>query len=226
MELHAGHHLVAQFGGLTFNMDTIYMTWLTMAIVIILAIAATRKRALVPSGVQNAVEMILESLMNQIQPTLGSKWKQAASLIFTYFLFILVANQIGLLPPPGIELTSPTNDLNTTLTLAVISSLVVWALGIYNKGFHYFAHYFKPFKVFIIMNLLEEVFKPLTLAFRLFGNILAGEILLELLNYFTPPFLPIVWILFSMMIGIIQAFIFAILVTSYLRESVGDEETE
>ena len=70
---------------------------------------------------------------------------------------------------------------------------------------------------------MEEVAKPATLAFRLFGNILAGEILLELLYNLVPYAVPLIWLAFSLVIGIIQAFIFAMLVTSYLGMAVAEE---
>ena len=70
---------------------------------------------------------------------------------------------------------------------------------------------------------MEEITKPLTLAFRLFGNILAGEILLEVLYFLVPVAVPMIWLLFSFVIGLIQAFIFTILTTSYLAPSFTEE---
>lgn len=222
MELHAGHHAVAQFMGMSFNMDTLYLTWLTSGIVIIITLLATRARALVPSGIQNVVEAILEGLEGQLKPSLGKHWAEISSLLFTFFLFILVGNEIGLLPSPHI-LASPTNDLNTTMGLALASSISVWIIGLRVKGVGYLKHFFKPFTVFVVINVMEEISKPLTLSFRLFGNILAGEILLEILNSLAPYLVPIIWIAFSLVIGIIQAFVFTILTTSYLSLAIGEE---
>ena len=98
MELHAGHHQVVQWLGLSFNIDTLIATWITMAIVIIISVLATRNRALVPSGVQNVVETILEALEGQLSPTLGKHWPMVSSLLFTFFLFIFIGNELGLLP--------------------------------------------------------------------------------------------------------------------------------
>ena len=220
MELHTGHHLIAQFLGMNVNMDTLYMTWLTAAIVIIITLSATRGRSMVPSGIQNVVEMVVESLLDQFKETLGPKWGQVVSVLLTMFLFILVGNELGLLPSPHI-LTSPTNDLNTTLGLALVSSFMVHFVALRNQGIKkHFSHYFKPFIPFVIINLMEEFTKPLTLAFRLFGNILAGEILMEVLYLLVPVGIPIVWLIFSLVIGLIQAFIFTILTTSYLADSM------
>lgn len=223
MELHTGHHLIAQFLGMNVNMDTLYMTWLTAAIVILITLAATRGRSLVPSGIQNVVEMIVEQLLDQFKETLGPKWEQVVSVLLTMFLFILVGNELGLLPSPHI-LTSPTNDLNTTLGLALVSSFMVHFVALRNQGIkRHFKHYFEPFIPFVLINLMEEFTKPLTLAFRLFGNILAGEILMEVLYMLVPVGVPIVWLIFSLVIGLIQAFIFTILTTSYLADSMKED---
>ena len=223
MELHTGHHLVVQLLGMNVNMDTLYMNWLTAAIVIILTVAATRGHSLVPSGIQNVMEMIIEALLKQFQETLGPKWGQVVSVLLTMFLFILVGNELGLLPSPHI-LASPTNDLNTTLALALVSTFMVHYIALKNMGLKkHLKHYMEPFAPFLIMNILEEFTKPLTLAFRLFGNILAGEILLEVLYDLVPAGVPMIWIAFSLFIGLIQAFIFTILTTSYLKDSMGEE---
>lgn len=223
MELHTGHHLIYQLFGMNVNMDTLYMTWLTAAIVIIITVAATRSRSLVPSGIQNVIEMVIEALLAQFKETLGPKWAQVVSVLLTMFFFILIANEMGLLPSPHI-LASPTNDINTTLALALVSSFMVHFVALRNQGLKkHIKHYFEPFTVFFIMNLLEEFTKPITLAFRLFGNILAGEILMEVLYKLVPVGVPIIWLIFSIFIGLIQAFIFTILTTSYLADSLKED---
>ena len=223
MELHAGHHVVVQLLGLNVNLDTLMMTWLVAALVIIVTVSATRGHSLVPSGLQNAMEMVIESLLDQFRETLGPKYGQVVSVLLTMFLFILFANELGMIPNPEI-LASPTNDLNTTVALALVSSFMVHFMALKNQGFKkHFKSFFKPFAPFVIINLMEEITKPLTLAFRLFGNILAGEILLEVLYFLVPIGIPIIWLVFSLVIGLIQAFIFTILTTSYLAPSFSDD---
>lgn len=222
MELHTGHHLVVQVLGMDVNLDTLMMTWLVAILVILVTVLATRKRSLVPSGMQNALEIVIEALLTQFKETLGPKYGQVVSVLLTMFLFILFSNELGLLPSPHI-LESPTNDLNTTVALALISSFMIHFFALKNQGFKkHFKHFFQPFAPFVIINVLEEFTKPLTLAFRLFGNILAGEILLEVLYFLVPPIVPIIWLIFSLVIGLIQAFIFTILTTSYLAPSFQD----
>jgi F-type H+-transporting ATPase subunit a len=214
-----GGHKLAHFAGLVFNLDTLYMTWLAMAIVLVLAIVATRRLALVPTGWQNALEVIVTGLLEQIEATMGPKGKKLAPLIITLFLFLLTANWLGLIP----GLTSPTSDLNTTLGLALMIVLLVHQQGICNKGlFSHLQHFIQPNIFFLPINIIEETAKPVTLSFRLFGNIMAGEILLIILGMLVPYFIPTLWLVFSVVVGIIQAFIFTMLSMSYLANSLKD----
>lgn len=220
MHLHTGTHVVEQFLGMSVNMDTIYTTWLTALIVFICVLAATRGRSLVPGGWQNVVEMLIEGLCNQFRENLGPKYRQVTSIFLTFFLFIFTANQIGLLPTQHLT-ASPTNDVNTTLGLAIASSLLIHFYFIKNKGVGgWLKHFFEPFPVFAIMNIIEEVARPITLAMRLFGNILAGEILLEILYFLCPWFVPMIWIAFSLFVGAVQAYIFTTLASMYMKESL------
>ncbi len=215
-----GSHQLAHFAGLTFNMDTLIMTWVTMAIVIVLAVAATRRIELRPRGWQNFLEMAVVALMEQVEANMGPKGKAMAPLIITLFLFLAVGNELGLIP----GFSSPTNDINTTLGLALMIVLIVHVLGVKNKGFvRYIKHFFEPYIPFVIINIIEEVAKPITLSFRLFGNILAGEILLLVLGMLVPYVVPTLWLAFSVFVGIVQAFIFTMLSISYLSNSLQDD---
>ncbi len=214
-----GSHPLAHFAGLTFNMDTLIMTWITMAIVIVLAVAATRRIEFRPRGWQNFLEMVVVYLLEQVEANMGPKGQKLVPLIITLFLFLVVGNELGLIP----GFTSPTNDINTTLGLALMIVIIVHVLGIKNKGFiRYIKHFFEPYVPFVVINIIEEVAKPITLAFRLFGNILAGEILLLVLGMLVPYFVPTLWLAFSVFVGIVQAFIFTMLSISYLSNSMQD----
>ena len=212
-----------QFAGLTFNWETLVMTWISMAIVLLIAILATRNLKMVPTGAQNIVEGLIVWLREQTLTSLGPKGEFLCPLIVTLFLFLIVANWLGLVP----TMASPTNDLNTTLGLALLVIVMVHGLGLYMKGGHYIAHFFQPTPVFVIINAIEEVAKPITLAFRLFGNILAGEILIIILLQLMPIWMPIpsvIWLAFSIFIGGVQAFIFTMLSMAYLANAVKSEE--
>jgi F-type H+-transporting ATPase subunit a len=124
---------------------------------------------------------------------------------------------------PG--LTSPTNDLNTTLGLALMIVLLVHQQGISNKGVgKHLKHFIQPNIFFLPINIVEEIAKPVTLSFRLFGNIMAGEILLIILGILVPYFVPTLWLAFSVVVGIIQAFIFTMLTMSYFSNVFTEED--
>jgi F-type H+-transporting ATPase subunit a len=210
---------VAQIAGFSFNMDTLYMTWLAMAVVIVIAILATRSLNVIPKGWQNVLEIIITGLQSQIDATMGERGKLVAPLLISLFMFILTSNWLGMIP----TLSSPTSDLNTTLGLALMIVCMVHVLGLYFKGFSYIKHFFQPFAPFVIINLIEELAKPITLAFRLFGNILAGEILIIILLMLVPIWMPIpsvIWLAFSLFVGGVQAFIFTMLSMAYLASAV------
>ena len=214
-----GAHKLAHFAGMTFHLDTLMMTWLTMAIIILLAVVATRNLKMKPQGWQNFLEMVVDALLEQIDANMGPRGRKLAPLVITLFLFLVVGNELGLIP----GFTSPTSDLNTTLGLALMIVVLVHILGVVNKGpVRYFKHFFEPYVPFVIINIIEEIAKPITLSFRLFGNILAGEILLLILGMLVPYVVPTAWLAFSVFVGIVQAFIFTMLSISYLSNSLAD----
>ena len=212
--------------GLNFNIETLEMTWLVMAIVILIAWLATRNLKMVPTGWQNVLEIAITGLHGQMDGMMGKKNRQLlAPFIVSLFLFLLVSNLIGLVP----TLASPTNDLNTTLGLALLVIVMVHALGLQRRGLEYIGHFFKPTPVFVVINVIEEIAKPITLAFRLFGNILAGEILIIILLRLMPiwmPFPSVGWLAFSIFVGGVQAFIFTMLSMAYLANAVKEDEAE
>jgi F-type H+-transporting ATPase subunit a len=154
------------------------------------------------------MEMIAEGLIDQLEKTAGPKSKVIAPLIITLFLYLIVANWLGLVPG---GFSSPTVDVNTTLGLSIMIALSVHVIGASRKGVSHFGHLFKPHWAFLPINIMEEISKPLTMALRLFGNILAGEILLIILALLVPWFAPVLWLSFSIFVGIVQALIFTVL---------------
>ena len=220
---HIGVRETVKFLGMTFNWETLCMTWLAMAIVILLSCLAVKSLKLVPSGWQNFIEIIVVWLDDQLVAMMGPKHAHSfAPLIFSLFLFLLTSNLLGLIP----FLASPTNDLNTTLGLALFVIALVHFFGLYFKGTHYIAHFFKPVAPFVIINAIEEIAKPITLAFRLFGNILAGEILIIVLLHLIPPWMPVpsvLWLIFSIFISCVHAVIFTMLSMAYLSNAVKDD---
>ena len=216
---HIGVRETVQFMGLTFNWGTLCMTWLAMAVVIIVSCLAVRSLKVIPQGWQNFIEMVVVWLQGQADGMMGKRGRLFAPFIVSLFMFLLTCNLLGLIP----FLESPTNDLNTTLGLALLVVCMVHFFGLYFKGGHYIAHFFQPFAPFVIINMIEEIAKPITLAFRLFGNILAGEILIIVLLHLVPIWMPIpsvLWLAFSIFISCVHAVIFTMLSMAYIGNAV------
>lgn len=203
---------LGEFMGGTLRMQTIYMSWLTVAIVLVLVLLATHKRALIPGRAQVVMESIVEWLGSLMEDSMGKEGRRIfGAFIVTLFLYIFVGNELGLLPQVGVHLTSPTNDINVAFGLSLMVMALKYIVGIYRHGLGYFKHFVKPFAVFLPLNIVEELASPVTMALRLFGNILAGEILLIVLYMLAPWVVPELWVMFSLFIGALQAFIFTML---------------
>ncbi|MEO0854413.1 MAG: F0F1 ATP synthase subunit A, partial [Cyanobacteria bacterium J06648_11] len=128
---------------------------------------------------------------------------------------------------PAGELASPTNDINTTLGLALLTSVAYFYAGIKKRGLSYFKKYIQPTPVLLPINVLEDFTKPLSLSFRLFGNILAEELVVAVLVLLVPLFVPLPVMVLFLFTGAIQALIFATLSAAYIGEAMeghgGDE---
>ena len=227
-EIEIGHHVTAGSGFATFNLDTIWTTGVAALAVLLLGFLA--RRALtrnpddhVPTKLQLFWETIVKQVNDQVEDNLGKIHPYVAPLAISLFFFILFANWLELLPTElnhDTHLTpAPTADTNLTYAMAILVMVSVWVYGIRQKGVKgYFRHFIEPFPILLPLNVLEELIKPLTLALRLFGNIFAGGIMLALIGLL--PFYALwapnlLWKLFDMAIGGIQAFIFALLTVLY-----------
>jgi F-type H+-transporting ATPase subunit a len=142
------------------------------------------------------------------------------------FLFIFVSNWSGALVPwkiielPHGELGAPTNDINTTAGLALLTSVAYFYAGIGKRGLEYFTKYVQPTPVLLPINVLEDFTKPLSLSFRLFGNILADELVVAVLISLVPLVIPIPLIFLGLFTSAIQALIFATLSGAYIGEAM------
>lgn len=186
MDFHIGEHWVVNILGLNVHMDTLITMWTVMLLIILLSLIAVLNLKLIPNKFQAAFENIV-SIFVGMTKNLGGMKAANATLLMCIFLFIILGNMIGQLPwklihlPKG-EFASPTNDINVTAALAVIVLIYYIMQGIVEKGPSYFKHYFKPMLFMTPFNILEDFTRPLTLAVRLFANILAGEILIMVLG--------------------------------------------
>jgi F-type H+-transporting ATPase subunit a len=224
-----GHHVEREFLGMTFHMDTIWTTLIAGTIVVLLGFLVRAKITKdtedhVPSKLQLVWETIVGWVTNQVDENLGKVNPFVVPLAVALFFFILIANWFELIPSKPNEdsghlLAAPTADTNLTYALAALVIVGVWVYGIRTKGVKgYFKHFLEPFPVLLPLNILEELVKPITLALRLFGNIFAGGIMIALIGLIPlwGLWLPnVLWKLFDMFIGGIQAFIFALLTILY-----------
>ncbi len=177
----------------------------------------------VPTKIQILWESVVGEVNTQVEANLGRLHPFVVPLAVALFFFILFANWLELLPTEINHdvhlLPAPTADTNLTYAMALMAMVGVWIYGIKEKGAKgYFKHFLEPFPVLLPLNILEELTKPITLALRLFGNIFAGGIMLALIGLipFYAMWAPnLVWKLFDMFIGGIQAFIFALLTVLY-----------
>jgi len=240
-EIQIGHHVEREFLGMTFNMDTIWTTLIAGAIVVLLGFWARAKLTQetedhVPTKIQLVWEAVIGEVTKQVEDNLGKVNRTVISLAVALFFFILIANWFEIIPSEynedtGHLLPAPTADTNLTYALAALVIIGVWSFGIREKGWKgYFKHFLEPFPVLLPLNILEELVKPITLALRLFGNIFAGGIMLALIGLIPiwGAWMPnILWKLFDMFIGGIQAFIFALLTVLYFgMAGAGHEEHE
>lgn len=209
-------------------MDTLLTAWFAMAVIIVMSLIITRKLDIIPDKLQAFSEKMMEFLEGLVKGEMGEKGLKHAPFISSLFLFILFANLEGHLPwrlyhlERG-EFASPTNDINTTLGLALVVSLYYISAGVAEKGPGYFKHYFEPIWFMFPFNLLEVFTRPLSLSLRLFGNILAGELIILILILLIPIFLPIPMMLFEVFIAFIQAYIFSALAASYIAAATSEQ---
>lgn len=218
-EIHIGEHKTFTLLGMTFNADTIWSTAIAGLIVIALGLSVARSASATnPGKLQLLWEALVDWVTVQVESNLGKVNPFVIPLAIVLFAFILIANWIHLIPTHE-WLTAPTADVNLTYAMALFVIVGVHIYSVRERGVKgYIAHFFQPYKALFPILLIEEIVKPFTLALRLFGNIFSGGIMVSIIGL-----LPVwalwgpngAWKLFDMFIGLIQAFIFALLTILY-----------
>jgi F-type H+-transporting ATPase subunit a len=233
-ELEVGKHFYWHIGNLKVHGQVFITSWIVIALLLIASLAATRNMQRIPRGMQNFMEYALEFVRDLARNQLGEKeYRPWLPFIGTLFLFIFVSNWSGALVPwkliklPEGELAAPTNDINTTVALALLTSLAYFYAGFSKRGLGYFAKYIEPTPVLLPIAILEDFTKPLSLSFRLFGNILADELVVAVLVLLVPLFVPLPVMMLGLFTSAIQALVFATLAGAYIHEALeghgGDE---
>ena len=226
-DLEVGKHFYWEILGLSLHGQVFLVSWLVIFLVVGASLLGTSTITEVPRGIwQNAMEAVVEYIQNIAKSQIGKDFKEWVPFIGSLFLFIFVSNWLGALVPwklihlPEGELAAPTNDINTTISLALLTSITYFYGGIKKKGFSYFGKYLQPTPILLPINILEDFTKPLSLSFRLFGNILADELTVSVLTLLVPILIPLPIMILGLFAGSIQALIFATLAAAYIGESV------
>lgn len=216
--------------GVSFNMDTLITMWITMLLLIILAIFTTRKLEMVPTKLQLVGESVIKYFNDIAKASMGNDNAQKhIAILLTLFLFILTANLVGQLPWKLIhlqtgELASPNNDINMTAAMAIVVSIYYIFFGIQKHGFKFF---FKGWGindiVITLVDTLELFVRPFSLALRLFANIFAGEVLVATVVSLTGLIFPLPFMLFELFVALIQALVFTLLSTTYISMAIAEE---
>ena len=204
-------------GGLEIK-ESIVVTWIIMAVLILLSIFLTRNMKIDHISKRQAVaELIVTKLTGIVEGMIGEKGKAFVPYLTTVLVYIGVSNIIGLF---GFK--SPTKDLNVTIALAVMSIVLVEAAGIYYLGVKKWLHKFtEPIAIVTPINILEVFTRPLSLCMRLFGNVLGSFVIMELIKMIVPVFLPTVFSLyFDIFEGLLQAYVFVFLTSLYIGEEI------
>lgn len=203
-------------------------SWLAMIILVGVAIFIRIKMELIPKGVQNFIETLVEALYDLCHENLGSHWAPVLfPLIGTLGLYILLCNLMGLLP--GFE--CPTANINTTASCAVPVFLATHYYGIKVHKFSYIKQFVGPVRslpaipLMILMFIVEtigHIARPLTLSVRLFGNMISKHLILGVLALLAPAIIPTAILGLGVLVSVVQAFVFVLLTILYLSGAVAE----
>jgi F-type H+-transporting ATPase subunit a len=214
------HHVATLFDFYPSITGSIIMSWVVMAAVIIPLTIAARRLKEIPSGVQNFLEFVIESLSSFAMGIGGPGAKKFITFFLACFLFIVVSNWSGLIPGVGRvhEFRAPTSDVNVTVGLALVAFVYFHYQGVRALGVSgYLGKFFtlKGGPAGALVGAIEfflEFVKPITLAMRLFGNIYGGELALTVITTITLAYIPVALYGLELFVGLMQGIIFSVLV--------------
>lgn len=205
------------FGGLAVN-ESVVVTWIIMAALVLLSIIFVRNlRVENPGKTQLLLESVISWAQDFFEGIIGKENRRYVAYLITVALYLAVANLIGLL---GFK--PPTKDLNVTAGLAIMSMLLIEYSGIRRNGMkHWVAHFAKPIPFVAPIMVMEVVIRPLSLCMRLFGNMLGGFVVMELVKLLVPLLVPIpLSFYFDIFDGLLQAYVFVFLTALFMNEEM------
>ena len=218
--------ILGYFNGLPIS-NSLFTAWIVMAVLISLSLIATRKVRLVPSGMQNLFEVLIETGYKSVSDLAHSKTKIFFPIVMTFFFYILFGNIIGLFPGFATIsyhgeplLRSINSDLNMTLGLALTSAVLTHIFALKYLGLaDYLKKWFTLNPIFLFVGILEligEFTKIVSLSFRLFGNIFAGEVVLSTVSSIFAFIIPLPFYFLEIVVGFVQAAVFMMLTLVFM----------
>lgn len=220
------------------NLDTLLVGWILGGIIVYAGYRVGRSLSLDnPSGIQNVLEAVLDFVDDLVRSVLGRGHALIGTLAMTVFLWVFLMNLMDIIPVDlipwlvglfGVDhfRVVPTADPQAPLGMALLVFVLMIYYNIRVKGFYQYMMEFltHPFGIWlfpinIVMKVIEELAKPLSLGLRLFGNLFAGELgflLVALLPFWVQPVPGTIWSLFHVLVVVLQAFIFMVLTVMYL----------
>jgi F-type H+-transporting ATPase subunit a len=220
------------FGHTIVVTETVVVSWMAMAVIILAAVIMRRRLAWVPRGPQALLETAVDFLNNFSKNRFGERSRYLGHYIATLFLFLLVCGILPAFSPvrvfgrePSFIIKPPARDINLTSALALVSIALVLSCGIRARGIKgWLRRLGRPVPMMIPFNILEYAIRPLSLCLRLFGNMLGAFILMRLIENLVPVGLPVIFSLyFDFIDGLIQAAVFAFLSALYIAEAMETE---
>jgi F-type H+-transporting ATPase subunit a len=213
-----------QWGPVVLNATLVY-TWIVMGVLVGGSWLATRNLSTDPemSRWQNALETIVSYIRDQIRDIAQGDPSPYLPFVGTLFLFISLSNLLGVVP----FFEPPTSSLSTTAALALCVFVAVPLYGIGQEGLKaYLKHYIEPTPLMAPFHVISEISRTLALAVRLFGNVMSGGLIVAILLSIVPLFLPVLLNVLELLIGQIQAYIFAVLAMVYIASAISAHKGE
>jgi F-type H+-transporting ATPase subunit a len=226
------HAKTTRLFGMTIDLDVVWATLVAAAITLGLGFWMRAKVTHeVPGKLQLAFETIVDQVTDLTDSAIGPAGREFVPLAVCLFIFILSCNWLELIPSGhGPEwLPAPTADVNLPLAMALFVIVWVHIKSVRTRKVSgYLKHYAKPYVALTPINIIEEITKPITLTFRLFGNMFSSGLMLAVIAALLPiymvPFGDLIWKPFQIFVGFIQAFIFALLTVMYFGMAMSTEE--
>ncbi len=224
MELTPDNIVYARFGPVVIN-ATLVFTWVVMGVLVLASWLVTRKLTWKgrPSRAQSVLETIVYHTRTQIAEATKQDPMRYIPFIGTLFLFLALANFLSFVP--GYH--PPTGSLSTTAAFALCTFLAVPAYGIASRGvLGYLRRYIEPTPLMLPFHIMGEISRTIALAVRLFGNMMSGTLAVAILLSIAPLLFPMLLQLLELLIGQVQAYIFAVLATVYIASAARTERQE